>query len=719
MAAFFDLNQENALQADFCLRARRRADRIASCLINEKGIFNPEVLSDLISSLEKQGYLLGGINDSDLTLHQLYVLKTLQKRSDIVQKLQRIGLPLCHTIAEELIQTVEQESQISDVHVRRALLSALLCPLRQNVGSCFATAPAILIQSSQVEHLFFDLVELLTTGQLSRTFDGEEFTVPMSPSFGKGGHPLLRTWEYTLASLSDVKLEFSRWNLYNCLGLNPEQDGGIGQLIYSHLQNRLDETNQKIEQFHNEVVIAAEQLRATEKLAAQASSEREVSRLRAEHQSRLYHLRSCEEIRDKHAADAARYSHFFSFLIKQLDGQIKTHFQEIYDPEMSGVQIEEYNDSPAGFRLLYKHGRSHTGSWSFIHNGQEYIQSLSSFFVSAEHHLIADCDWETGKKIIAELTTQILHHIQNEKFLKIATKRMAHFHGKEATPWSYISGGTLPTLLRTYFRRQAPLTEESRWVESPADLCIFIIDTLKNIPPIQKRLLICSPTHVFLLEPWHPLFREAIEARIFTYTWVRDTLIAPRQQFYQNIRLTAPQQLYLMQKLCEELPPAAAHHLKHNFHPLGSITIPELRKEWLEILPVSQLIDGVLYDHLPLIDDLTAFGVKLPSPFISRIEAHQLLASTLKHTAHEDQYLEVQRRMIAANLSPPAPLVFADTNWPKYSFSFVFNPATEKLELWRTDKYGITGRPMTEWSEWLSGKSKDPWTIYIKPVEYS
>jgi len=40
----------------------------------------------------------------------------------------------------------------------------------------------------------------------------------------------------------------------------------------------------------------------------------------------------------------------------------------------------------------------------------------------------------------------------------------------EKKPWAYTSGGTLPTLLKTYFRREGTFSEETRWVESPQDL---------------------------------------------------------------------------------------------------------------------------------------------------------------------------------------------------------------------------------------------------------
>ncbi len=54
---------------------------------------------------------------------------------------------------------------------------------------------------------------------------------------------LLKSWEFTLASFSEVKMEFSRWNLYSSLGFAPEKKGGIGELIYSRIDEKITEIN--------------------------------------------------------------------------------------------------------------------------------------------------------------------------------------------------------------------------------------------------------------------------------------------------------------------------------------------------------------------------------------------------------------------------------------------------------------------------------------------
>jgi hypothetical protein len=117
--------------------------------------------------------------------------------------------------------------------VRRAVLSALLTPLRQTVGSCFATAPAIIVQREQPWQLIEDLFELLTRGRLSRVRGGEERLVPMSPSYGASlhHHPLLKVWEFTLASFAEANLELCSWNLLAALGFTGRAESGVGKAI--------------------------------------------------------------------------------------------------------------------------------------------------------------------------------------------------------------------------------------------------------------------------------------------------------------------------------------------------------------------------------------------------------------------------------------------------------------------------------------------------------
>ncbi|MBI3236472.1 MAG: hypothetical protein HYZ48_02010, partial [Chlamydiales bacterium] len=124
------------------------------------------------------------------------------------------------------------------------------------------------------------------------------------------------------------------------------------------------------------------------------------------------------------------------------------------------------DDSPAGFRLVYKHGRSDPSSWTSIYTKEQYIEVLSDFFHMTQADIASACQWEGGEKEILEITSQILSHIRTPVFLETALQRMikAHADKEGKKPWAYTSGGTMTTLLKTYYCRGSDLTEESRWV---------------------------------------------------------------------------------------------------------------------------------------------------------------------------------------------------------------------------------------------------------------
>ncbi len=793
-----ELAERLSSEALFNFRAKRRAVRLANHLLDAEGKFHR--LGETIQILENQGYILGprSYNDGDITRHFLRVLKALRSSPHLSQRLRSFGLPLSDPKLGEMITiTLDVEEELTDRHVIWAVLSALLCPLRQSVGSCFATAPAILVHEQQMELFLEDMQQLLYKGHLTRVTGGVESTVPISPSPGIGelkkpcdeNHPgftkalasvglsieapaeqsylevleglvlerfelkmrdltrppqrhtpkldriesaqrmmqrakwvmvafsehlLLKVWEFTLASFVDVKTEFSRWNLYSSLGLHPEEKGGIGALIYHHLEHLLEEANKKLDHYNLEYEIAFDQVRATEHLLKGAASEADARRLKGEHQARVYHMYACLEMRDKWGQKTQNIAQFFPFLIEQIVAKFQEFFQEIYDAEMQEVQGTIYDDSPAGFRLVYKNRRAHVGSWTYIHTKEEYIHALKDFFLAIENPLIENCKWEEGKEEISHLTTAIIHLISSEEFLISAFYRMAKAHRvplqkvdlekMEKKPWAYTSGGTIVTLLKTYFRREGTLSEEARWIESPQDLLIFLIETLKMLPPMVtdpfvrdpgRRMLMTSPSHAFSLLPGQELFRQGWEDRGFTYTWVRDQILLPRKELYDAIRLDSREQLYLIDELANRLPLLQGHELRRQIQPSHKpISIPAFRQK----LPPGPFVDAFLFEMLPLSDG--PIGRK---PFHDQIIASSPLCQPLD--LHE-------------KLAPFKPLIFADSNWSKFYFSFVVNPSNGQLELWRTDRIGLTGAPMVEWEPFLNGTLKESWGIFLRPYEY-
>ena len=788
METLFDLKNESKAagaltpEGAYLFRAKRRAVLLANFLLDEKGGLIR--IDEAKKSLQTQGYIPKGLNEASLTTHMLKVLDALPS---LRHQLKSFGLPVCDEQIEKMILiTVEADNKITDRHVIWAVLSALLCPLRQSVGSCFATAPAILIQEEQMGQFLSDMQSLLAKGQLTRVFGGNEYTVPISPSPGIGElkkpcqwtHPgfvkalsllpyqipkaeslsylevlqkfvkpkdfektkwtmiafseplLLKVWEFTLASFVDVKTEFSTWNLFASLGIHSEEKGGIGELAFQLLQDKLNQANEKLEKFQIDYEIAFDHVRATERLLKNAATEAEGRRLKAEYQARIYHMHSCEELRNKFHTRAQNMVEFFPFFIKTMVTKFQEHFQVVYDAEMQEVKGTIYDDSPAGFRLLYKHGRTHVGSWTFIHSQKEYTEALRTFFLSVEYPIAEACKWEEGKTEVSSIITAIIHHIQTEEFITSALERMKRaLRSINARPWAYISGGTLPTLLSTYFRREGSFSEETRYVTSPQELCLFLLDTLKSLPPRvtdlfvrypDKRMLMTSPTHAFSLLPGQDLFRKGWEDPGFTYTWVRDTYLNPQRQFYEKILLNSDEQIYLCKELAKRLPLLEAYELEKGFQGENRLLTLE---EFAKVLPPSPHLDSVLFEMLPLISAKEAKalvkGLVIPSEFLGRRAFCEFVASTLAPPYNHDAYASLAQAMRDKGLAPPRPLLFADTNWAKFYFSFIVHPVTKELELWRTDLHGFTGAPMKDWDLFLNGGIKETWSLLTNPQEYT
>ncbi len=868
------LYDEMGIQDSYSFRLQRRAVLLSKYLINDKGKLETEKLDQVISLFEKTGFIFSpqGFCDGIFSSHILFVLKKLRNDSSFYLLFQKFQTPLCHAWAEELVLASMGDfdaKAVSETHIKRAVLSACLTCLRQNVGSCFATAPAILIQQEQLEQLLKDLYELLMTGKLKRTFLGVESSVPLSPSagggdlyrkvnyredlsrypgfksafarlipqeeklhkfftdvFGKnkvcqvgelihntlllhfdlkeedldryqemessflkskeflGGvkkgksssktalceemlsqekkvraafksstdHALLKAWEFTLASFSEIKMEFSRFNLYSSLGLHAEEKGGIGEVIYHALQKQLDVDQAKLHQYDQDYQIAYDQVRATEALLKNASSESDARRLQAEFTSRAYHMRACLELRDKFYGNVSQYTTFYTGLLKAYDAKFPEYFQEIYDAELHDVSYQEYEDSPAGFRLVYKHGRSNAFLWTMIYNAEGYIDALVDFFLLVEPQIAAEFSWELAEKVLMEITTLIVSHIRSPEFLESALRRMVKIHGERGemgTPWAYVSGGSMSILLQTYYKKETPITQESKKIENPIDLLIFLLDTLKAVPLASenKKLLMSSPSHAFTLIPSLELFQKGWQDDLFTYTWVRDKVMLPRKEFYEAMILSSSEQAFLLEVFGLKLP-IEMGHLLHKVPCIQESSIKAFRDSILELfprIPLADVLDSFLYEMTPLVSgsdwkylvknllsDLDVSNLETllesypdePSDVMSAKEIRErakafYLLSKNSLVFSFDLHQAIAQKAESLRLAPPQPLLFADTNWSQFYFGFMVNPGTGSLEFWRMQPaYGIAF-PMSSWNKWFNEKTAATWNICIRPFEYS
>ncbi|MCY3974389.1 MAG: hypothetical protein OXF02_02440 [Simkaniaceae bacterium] len=810
------------IQEPFLFRTLFRARRISDLLIDEKGNFSVKPLPSFEDGIR-------GENDRWVSDRFAKVVHTLSSNKELLTLFHRFRASLPNRYARRLILCslgLSQGGRITDREVRRSILTALLVPLRQNVGSCFATAPAILIQSEQPEQLLLDLYDLITSGSLSRTFGGVKQTVPISPGWGTGDlkkpvfrsapevlaspgivaalraahvspaqarralterevmtveelfrrairlspapkervemleqsardvfkgftdHALLKVWEYTLASFADYKVEFFRWNLYVSLGFDREQPGGIGRLLYEAIANKLHDSDRTAETLHREYLLARSQAQAAVTLLRQASNRDRIRQLNAELTLRLHDAGLSKDLSDKASERGQFLSGLFALLIDHYAKKFPEYFQEIYDAEMFDAVTDIYQDAPAGFRLLYKHGRQDPLAWTLIYDARGYVEALKSFFRATEPDIPASCKGKEEKRDIEELTTLLLHHLDTDTFVRSAIERMNEAYekregkrGSARKPWSYVSGGTMHSLLSCYYRVEKHFSEEVGKIGSPMELSVFLLDVMKGLPPRRTRLfeedpsrgmLMYSPTHAFVFKPGLLPFAEGWRDPGFSYTWVRDRAVIPGKTFYDAVLLDAPEQKFLGARFfTKHIPPPTAKRLATEFPPLHTrLSIPLFRTHLFDFLKLElktisptlyELFDGFMRTAFPLVDQEKlrlllaehAPDTCTQHPLHTAQEVYDLLFDI---TASFDETDAIFKKHA---LTAPSPILFADTNWSRFFFGIGYNPGIEALDLWRIDRRCREGYPMATWRPATNGTSTEKWGVLCAPEEYS
>lgn len=923
------------IQESSLLRNTLKTRSIANYMVTDKGDILFDKLDQMIDLMKKHLYSLAPGREHDRPRQELILkaLRLIKEDKEIQSLLKSISKPYLNKNATEIIRNTLQLNQndlITDAHTKRAVISALLSYLRQSVGSCFGTAPSILIHNEQPKQFLRDLIELLGTGRLKRTFNGVEYSVPLSYNFGigdlkktlifsedrnfeqieiwyspgliealsnaslfnesdtlknkiektkeltlsaierlkKGKDPLLtnveelirsilldhlglqeenildfeiketklnkegliteisynqsttsvsrnkiehflnlfeiaitsfktlvdnallKSWEFTIASFTENKAGFTTWNLYSSLGFQVDAKGGLGETLYEILKVKLNENNHKVQEFQEEYDQAYNHLKYLETRLRTSSTDTEVQWIKSEYQFKVHEFRFLEEMKEKIHYKAKKIASLFDVLIDIYQYLFQQYFQEVYDAGMQDVKMMQYDDSPAGFRLLFKYGRGNTAQWIQILNADQFIDALVSFFTLTELEIKSSAEMEGLEDEYSAIVTALIQKIREKEFLESAFYRMAIAHQSpiiknplenldkiEKKPWAYVSGGSMATLVQTYFKLDQKPKEVSRWVENPTELFVFLADSMKELPTKIKELylndqdrsmLMHSPTHAFLLKPGFKAFREVWQNELFTYTYIRDQIITPQERFLRSMNLDDEMMDYFIEDLISNVSVNFKHHIKSILKPIYKTLTPfEFRNHLVDQIErdrslsylgnrllSSEDIDSKLYSSLPyfysyqlkslvlsvlekipeinkmeqskieeIIDSIyeSRQEVKiLSSKHLQEICKAVIVLSYFKSTSEIDFDLLIYQACQDLGLALKAPVIFADSNWVKDYFAFVLNPGTLDLEFWRVDSLGRTGAPMSSWKPWLNGSRHDlTWGIYTNPYEYS
>ncbi|HSX10292.1 MAG TPA: hypothetical protein VLF94_01050 [Chlamydiales bacterium] len=814
------------VQDSFRYRARHLGLRLAHLVIDEKGELDKGRLDELIRLLGQGSFILGPGREGDALIYG-HIRTCLSQLPDMWSWIRKFSPPLCHKGAEEIVRdTLWPESirKVETVHVRRAVVSAWFTLLRQTTGSCFATAPAILVQRNYPVQFFKDLYDLLSMGQLKRVVAGKEYSVPLNLSSGVtdlqrdvsslsvahapglraaleagGAAPdkfeeaptvrkllhsallksvgiteedvadeehlariqmtplltrqsavyyqrpseravkvaewkkklakactafqaftecaLLRSWEYTLASFCDVKTDFARWNLYIGLGMNADHKGGIGAFLYAEVNEQLQKCNREIEILSGEYEQGTRSLNALELMLSNAVSETRRYQLKSELSSQVMVVNAILQARAELIAKAEAIAGFFSSLMKQYDEKLQEYFQELFDPAIFSEEAHLYDDSLAGFRLIYKHGRRDASQWSAISTGEEYINSLRDFFSAVEPDI--QTPPPLGREFLSSITTALIRFVQESPFLTAALARSKEMGRR--SPWDYLSGGTMETLIQSYCNRDHPFTEARVIPHSELELLRFLTKERREGP-----LLMHSPTHAFVYYP------DALPSNA-------ESLLRPNKTEWNELMHE-----HIAHKVESRLPQSEKALFLHLFKQKPRAeTKMQFRQFLIEALgpriknPVS-LIDSVLYEHSPSLslpqakEALASIlmhlgkrqrGGKLDGTFFGAYDLYLIAKGVLLEElgspfSFTDWDMAIADAMRHLGLLYPHPLLFADTNWSGWFFAFIVNPVTSQLELWRMNRTATQGFPMSDWKEWTSPQNTAPWIILTRPKEY-
>jgi hypothetical protein len=367
----------------------------------------------------------------------------------------------------------------------------------------------------------------------------------------------------------------------------------------------------------------------------------------------------------------------------------------------------------AGFRLVFKHGRSDSSLWTLIHDQSQFIQALVEFFTLIEHPLTHTCRTPVEKKIVEEMTTVVIQHVRSDQFIQSV---MAQAGASNRLPWAYLSGGSISQLVPLYFRTNT-LKKETREIQDELDLFVFLLETMKSLLPSMterflkdstEKFLVESPTHVFSFLPGSKLFKEGWIDEGFTYTWIRDRFLLPGKEFYSSIKLSPAEQRELMRRLSIDGEVSSSSTIEMFCSKCRHIPEKDLAAFLYRTLPlipldqckaVLQKLTGIDYPVIPS---------QLPD-FLSSQEIQQLAKAQI--SADIDRHAVVASRAQELKLAPTA-CIFADTNWPQGYFAFVVHPITLNLEVWKSDQIGSFASPLPLVKTWM-GKGKEfTWTIY-------
>lgn len=658
-------------------------------------------LNELLKKIEKTSL------EAHLIEYQLKVALFLTSSTDTIQAICRLKPKDIHpsVVATIAANNKKEAKAIDQEDLVKAILLACFYPLRQTVGSCFAAAFMILLQRENLQVFIEELLSLLSKGHLKRVIEGKEFYVPfnvfLQPSeeqfdnrliallqnelssrklplvdFSFFNPPyLLKSYEYTIASMTEFSVDSHTGNLFLALGIDPEVKDGLGHKMKNLIETEIQELKIEVEKAHIEAQKSLDVVNMTNSQMQQATSYERLNSLKAQGYSFESQMNAAIERRDLLVKEMEEMSSFLQVWIDKVLELAKGFFQETFNPNLKKEALT-FEDSPAGFTMMCKHGRQNIKAWTLIESSKDYILCLKEFFLFLERGLLETFKSSKMASFLHKITALSIDFIHDERFEDHALLRLkkASSNYTYLNCYSYLSGGTLKSVLGCFTGKSNLLKEVLFKPKDALELLVKLIDFMKDSPnKLQERfmkdpnrgLLMQSETHAFIFKPGHSSMKEFWIDTNFSYSKIRDEFIRPLERFFSNYTFDLAEQI---------------HFCSYFFETFG----------------FDLKIDVVK----PL--DIRAFFKKAA------------LASSLTEQKFMGAFYQFFKKA-AFDFPKKSEIIFADTNWPYFNFAFLMNPINHQIEIWRLSFDENEILPMLEWEDQFS--QKHGWVLFLETLD--
>lgn len=255
----------SGLQSNLAWYSAKNAREIAALIVDERGDIDSVKLELAITLLKENLYCYYKSGFDFSNKHLLFMLERLKdpKMKEVIKSVHGPYSPREEGVIRKTLRLSTAE-RVTDKRAKEALLSALFTPLRQRLGSCFATQSAIFVQREKSERFLRELKFLTERDYLPSISDGIEYQIPFCPSGGAGElfTPFL-FWEKDfyelakapglLAALAAISLEDKIVELLEPIAkevaLHPFETWNADRLLTRMLQHHFHVKDEEIERF--------------------------------------------------------------------------------------------------------------------------------------------------------------------------------------------------------------------------------------------------------------------------------------------------------------------------------------------------------------------------------------------------------------------------------------------------------------------------------------